>query len=162
MKKIFFILCFFSFSHICKAEKLEVVALNPQQQVEYLSSFTKIKFRNDSIFIYGKTNEIVSQTALTNIRVLVFNENEEPIGTAIDNSSKKESQVLIFPNPTTYSLKVENYEPIHTIMVFSLTGDQFAVDWNRDGSDATVDVSSLAAGSYLLLINQTVVKFIKQ
>ncbi len=163
-KSLLLAICFLFLAEICPARNvLTVRKLSSKEQLEYLAQFAKIKFRNDSMFIFNTANEVISQNALENVQVLVFNEDEEePVPSSIDDISTDAFRLSVFPNPATYSIRVENYESLKNIAVYSLTGEQVAVESVIDDIRATINVSALETGTYILLINQTAVKFIKQ
>ena len=163
-KSLLLAICFLVLADICPARNvLTVRKLSSKEQLEYLAQFAKIKFRNDSMFIFNTANEIISQNALVNVQVMIFNEDEEePVPSSIDDVTTDALRLSVFPNPATYSIRVENYEALQNISVYSLTGEPVVVESTIDDTRATVNVSSLEAGTYIMLINQTAVKFIKQ
>ena len=162
MKKIilYVLLCCFGLS-VSAENTLEIVKLSPQEQTEYISSFAKFKFKADSIFVYDFSNQLVSQNALANVHVLLFTDDQD-ITSDIDNVQEGKPVLKVFPNPATYQIKVENYEPIQAMRIYSSNGQIMMTASAQNETTATIDLSSLAEGSYLLLVNQTIVKFIKK
>jgi hypothetical protein len=76
----------------------------------------------------------------------------------------KDFNVTIFPNPTRNILNIKSEQTIKTISVYDLMGKKVHIN---QVSDATVDVSNLAKGFYILKIvsennDIKIVKFIKE
>jgi len=142
---------------------LKIYKLSPSEQIEWLSQYTKITFRSDSIFIYDSNRELISQKPLSEVRVLVFDdiEDDKPIPTDIERNDA-ELTLKCYPNPATHSIRVSNYEPIQSIRVYSISGQPMPVGISIDGSTAQINVSSLMTGQYIILVNQTAVKLIKE
>lgn len=159
-KILIVLLCFFGLG-VFAENTLEIVKLSQSEQSELISSFTKFKFRNDSIFVYDYTDRLVSKNALAQVRVLLFSEGENH-ETGIDEVQSDGAVLKVFPNPAIYQIRVENYEPVQSISVYALNGQSLAVETAVNENQATVNVSSLTEGSYILLVNQTAVKFIKK
>ncbi len=143
---------------------LKVYKLSQNEQIEWLSLYSKIVFRNDSIIIYNSNRDIILQKPLNEVRVLVFEdvENGTPTPSDVEQETFSDYTLKFYPNPATYSVRVTNYEPIQSIQVYSLSGQLMTVGVAIDGSTAQVNVSSLTTGQYIILVNQTAVKLIKQ
>lgn len=156
---LFVLLCFFGLA-VSAENVLQIVKLSPEEQMEQISSFAKLKFRNDTMFIYDHSGQIVSQNALANVRVMLFSEGENSESGI--NEVQEDTFLKVFPNPATYQISVENYEPVQSLRVYSLNGQAIMTENMINGTTATIDVSPLAEGSYILLVNQTAVKFIKK
>ena len=142
---------------------LKIYQLSPSEQIEWLSQYTKIIFRNDSIFIYDSDEELISRKPLSEVRVLVFEDtgDDKPTPTDIERNDS-ELTLKCYPNPATHSVRVSNYEPIQSIRVYSISGQPMPVGIAINGSTAQINVSSLMTGQYIILVNQTAVKLIKQ
>jgi hypothetical protein len=67
----------------------------------------------------------------------------------------------VYPNPTQSQLVVQGIEAQHVVRVFSMQG-QLLITAVADANTATVNVSGLQTGSYLLQVGAEIVKFIKQ
>ena len=71
-------------------------------------------------------------------------------------------QVSVYPNPATDIVTVEAGEEISSIAVYNLTGAMVAAPSHVQGNTATINVDNLAAGSYIVRVNNTPVQLIKK
>lgn len=68
----------------------------------------------------------------------------------------------VYPNPAVDVLNVNATEEIESIAIFALNGATVASQANVDGNQATIDVSGLAPGIYVVKVNNTAIRFIKK
>ena len=67
-------------------------------------------------------------------------------------------KVSVYPNPTVGSINIVSGEAIKTVKVFAMNGSLVA-----EGNTATLDLSNLAAGVYMVKVNnQKAVRLIKK
>ena len=81
---------------------------------------------------------------------------------AITAAAAPEQALRVYPNPATDVVNVEASEPITDIMVFSLSGARISTEANISGNTATVSVGSLAAGAYIMKVNNRAAQFVKK
>lgn len=68
----------------------------------------------------------------------------------------------VYPNPATDVVNVEAAEEITSIAVYNLAGAQLNAQADINGNAATVNVSDLAAGSYIIKVNKQAAQLIKK
>lgn len=125
------------------------------------------------------TRTFVPTTDGTYYFALVVNENVTgfPVGIAFDNVSLTDNGLLstpgfetatlkVYPNPVKDILNISNTQNINSVEVFNLLGQKVLTKTTQNATNSQVDLSALAAGSYLVRITadnvtQTV-KVIKQ
>ncbi|WP_341899869.1 FG-GAP-like repeat-containing protein [Fluviicola taffensis] len=81
--------------------------------------------------------------------------------TVLGLTSGKETEIQIYPNPTSDLICIESSEEIHRIHLFNLHGEK--ITFRESANTATIDLSALASGSYLLEVigeNSTVKRII--
>ena len=155
MKKILLILLLFV-AVVTKAEtSLIIQPLTGDEQAQALSTIGYAKVTQDSLFIYLHSEMLLCKNAIKDIRHIRYGESNE--ATSIDDAD--EPTCRIYPNPTQDMLVVEN------------AGDDkaFIIDLNGqllqrvaiNGDHATINVTSLPQGDYILLLNTQTYKFIK-
>ena len=81
-------------------------------------------------------------------------------GGIVENVADKVATV--YPNPAVDVLNVNATSEIENIAVFALNGATVASQANIDGNQATIDVSGLAPGIYVVKVNNTAIRFIKK
>lgn len=105
--------------------------------------------------VYASTNARIRKTASTNAEN--FNGGTTGIGDATGYS------LSVYPVPATTAVTVTSPEAIRDIRVFSSTGAEVARVAGEDSYTQSVDVSTLASGVYMLVINeQTPIRIVKK
>jgi hypothetical protein len=84
----------------------------------------------------------------------------------IPSIAKENSDILVYPNPTTGELRITNYvlnliqEQIKSVEMFDVYGKQVGI-WQAKTDELVIDISHLQAGTYFLRINNETVKVVK-
>ncbi|KAA3656700.1 MAG: T9SS C-terminal target domain-containing protein, partial [Calditrichaeota bacterium] len=96
---------------------------------------------------------------ISSVTMRVFNFNEDSISSVGSESNKVET---VYPNPAINFLNINSVKQIHRVRIFNTIGQERKIQRNMD----RIDISSLAAGVYLLKIEfvgggSSVVKFTK-
>ena len=81
---------------------------------------------------------------------------------SITAAAAPEQALRVYPNPATDVVNVEASEPITDIMVFSLSGARISTETSISGNTATVSVGNLAAGAYIMKVNNRAAQFVKK
>lgn len=74
----------------------------------------------------------------------------------------KDVTLSVYPNPATDIVTVKAGEEINQLAIYSLTGAQMGVDAQVNGGEATLNVSALQNGAYIINVNGKSVKLIKK
>ena len=90
----------------------------------------------------------------SNVRRILFAKSED-VPTSVEESGV--AQVYAFPNPVTSMLYIQGIDADASLNVFSLTGSLVL-----QSSGTELNVSELPRGTYLLQIENQVIKFIKK
>jgi len=137
---------------------LVVYPMSEAEQATALSTIGYVKLRNDSMFLYSKADFLLGSNRLSEIRKVTFEERSK-LPTQLDDAQSVTS-VRVYPNPTSDALVIQNANS-DVARIFNLKGQIVLTATIYDGS-ATLNVSSLPMGTYLLQLNTELVKFIKQ
>ena len=141
------------------ALSLRVVPVTGKSQQEALSAIGKMVYRNDSLLVFDRSNTLLYKEALRDMRRIDFTENDNP-GTDVSAAESNGAQLSVYPNPTQGLLQVQNAEGDFA-RVYDPQGKQLFATALHDGV-ATIDVSALPSGTYLLLVQNGLFRFIKE
>ena len=141
---------------VAKAEiSLIVQPLNGDERAQALSTIGYVKVTADSLFIYSHSDLQLDKNAIKDVRHIRYGELAEI--TSIEDVQV--SACRIYPNPTQDKLVIENAEG-EKVYIFDING-RLLQTANLQNGNATLNVSPLPQGEYLLLLNTQTVKFIK-
>lgn len=105
--------------------------------------------------VYASTNARIRKTASTNA--------ENFTGGTTGISDATGYSLSVYPVPATTEVTVTSPEAIRDIRVFSSTGAEVARVAGEDSYTQSVDVSTLASGVYMIVINeQTPIRIVKK
>ncbi|MDR1679810.1 MAG: T9SS type A sorting domain-containing protein [Prevotellaceae bacterium] len=113
-----------------------------------LANKQKIVFENNAMTVYLKSNETI-----TDVHSVIFRSSEVA---GIEAPSAQQA-FAVFPNPASTSITVSGVAENTTINLFDLNGLLL-----QSTTEATINVSSLKTGVYMLQAGERVVKFIKK
>ena len=120
----------------------------PMNEVSYL-----LFVDDDVLFSIVKTKgEIVTDVSHVYFRNVPL---------AVEGVESEKIDLSVFPNPVVSQLTLQGLRANTTLKVLSLDGATL-IDTVVGPNNNSVNVSSLAAGVYLLQVNETTVKFIKK
>ena len=134
---------------------LIVQPLSGDEQTQALSIVGYVKVTSDSLFVYSHNNMLLGKNAIMDIRQIRYGELTE--ATSIDNVNITTCRV--YPNPTQDMLVIDNANT-DKALIFDLNGrllQSIAINGDR----ATINVTALPQGDYILLLNTQTYKFIK-
>lgn len=141
---------------VAKAEiSLIVQPLNGDERAQALSTIGYVKVTADSLFIYSHSDLQLDKNAIKNIRHIRYGEPTDANG--IDDVHV--TTCRIYPNPTQDMLVIDNADS-DKAFIFDLNGHLLQTV-AIDGDHATINVTSLPQGDYILLLNTQTYKFIK-
>ena len=135
---------------------LIVQPLSGDEQTQALSTIGYVKVTPDSLFIYSHSDILLGKNAIKDVRYIRYGELVE--ATSIDNANV--STCHIYPNPTQDMLIVGNSNA-DKALIFDLNG-RLLQTFSLYGEKATINVTALPKGEYILLLNTQTFKFIKQ
>ena len=73
-----------------------------------------------------------------------------------------DSKLVVYPNPANDVVNVKNGAAIESIALYSMSGAQVNAQPVVEGNNATLNVSGLASGVYMLKVNDQAVRLIKK
>jgi len=73
----------------------------------------------------------------------------------LSNTSFKQSSFSMYPNPTNGLVSIKSSETIEKVAIFNILGSKVMALDNFNSSGATFNVNELAAGMYLVVLNDT-------
>ena len=136
---------------------LIIQPLTGDEQAKALSSIGYVKVTPDSLFIYSHSNILFGKNAIKDIRHIRYGE-KSGITTSIDNVNV--TTCRIYPNPTQDMLIIDGTNT-DKALIFDLNG-RLLQSVALYGEKATINVTTLPKGEYILLLNTQIYKFIKQ
>ena len=155
-KILLFPLLFVAIAAIAETS-LIVQPLSGYEQAQALSTIGYVKVTSDSLFVYSHSDMLLGKNAIKDIRSIRYGEKSE-IPTSIDDVNA--TTCRIYPNPTQDVLIIDNSDA-DKALIFDLNG-RLLQTTPLYGEKATINVTALPKGEYLLLLNTQTFKFIKQ
>ena len=134
---------------------LIVQPLSGDEQAQALSTIGYVKVTSDSLFIYAHSDMLLGKNAIKDIHSIRYGEPNPQ--ESIDNVNV--STCHIYPNPTQDMLIIDNSDA-DKALIFDLNGHLLQTV-SLYGEKATINVTTLPRGEYLLLLNTQTYKFIK-
>ena len=135
---------------------LIIQPLNGDEQANALAQIGYVKVTPDSLLVFSYGDFLLSKAAIKDIRHIRYGDPSESTG--IDDVQSAIT-CRVYPNPTQDRLVIENAEG-EKVYIFDINGRLLQTANLQDGN-ATLNVSPLPQGEYLLLLNTQTVKFIK-
>lgn len=117
----------------------------------------KLTFANDSVYLVAHEGNILGKEAQAKTHKIAFSNVENPT----DASEVSICDFHVYPNPTSDHLTISGLEAGTVIRIYANDGKLIETT-TADNNTATLPVSHLAQGTYLLQINTQIIKFIKQ
>ena len=156
-KKLFLLLCtLWTLSPLSAETALIIQPLNGEEQANALAQIGYVKVTPDSLFVFSHGDFLLSKAAIKDIRHIRYGEPDEQQGIEDVQST---TTCRVYPNPTQDRLVIENAEG-EKVYIFDINGRLLQTANLQDGN-ATLNISPLPQGEYLLLLNTQTVKFIK-
>lgn len=139
------------FSAAVNAETLITISSDGSQASYELATVQRIVFATDGAQSSMTVQRKNSASDITDVRCIIF-------GTTTELSeSIGEVMLYIYPNPVQDMLQIHGIDVASPLSVYDLDGKCIL---NTIGNQ--VNVSHLPVGTYILRVNQTAIKFIKQ
>ena len=135
---------------------LIVQPLSGNEQAQALSTIGYVKVTSDSLFIYSHSDMLLGKNAIKDIRHIRYGEPNNQEG--IDDVNVTTCRV--YPNPTQDMLIIDGTNA-DKALIFDLNGRLLQTTLLY-GEKATINVTALPKGEYILLLNTQTFKFIKQ
>ena len=136
---------------------LIIQPLNGEEQANALAQIGYVKVTPDSLFVFSHGDFLLSKAAIKDIRHIRYGEPKEL--TDIDDVQSA-TTCRVYPTPTQDRLVIENAQG-EKVYIFDINGRLLQTANLQDGN-ATLNVSPLPQGEYLLLLNTQTIKFIKK
>ena len=156
MKKILLIPLLFVAIAALAETSLIVQPLSGDEQAQALSTIGYVKVTSDSLFVYSHSDMLLGKNAIKDIRHIRYGEPNPQEG--IDNVNV--STCHIYPNPTQDMLIIDGSNA-DKALIFDLNG-RLLLTTPLYGEKATINVTALPQGDYILLLSTQTFKFIKQ
>lgn len=152
-----FTFCLAVSTHLLLAQNNLVVRFKSgTQSFSLLSTVDRITFSGGSLLL-KKTDASTSSLLLSDISRLTFGLYSE-----VNEITADQTGLGIYPSPATHYINLLNAPQGEiVIMIFGLDGTTL-MNKKLNSGMRQVDISSLAKGLYLLKVNNTTFKFVKQ
>ena len=136
---------------------LIIKPLTGQEQTNALAQIGYVKVTKDSLFVFSHGDFLLSKIAIKDVRHIRYGEPND--ATSIDDVQVT-TTCRVYPNPTQDVLIVDNAN-CDKAYISDLNGSLLQTA-PINGEHASIPVTSLPQGNYLLLLNNQTIKFIKQ
>lgn len=113
------------------------------------------------LFVDGVTEFSIVKTdgeIVTPVSEVTFSQS---VPESVEDATNDRLAVSVFPNPVTTQLMLQGLQAESQVRVLSLDGATL-IEATVGQGNCRIDVSTLAAGIYVLQVNETTVKFIKK
>jgi len=137
---------------------LVVVPLTGPDANYAINLIGKIRFVENSVCLYDKQETKLGCTPINGINKIVFSEKPN---TPTDLDVVSNPAIHVYPNPVQSQLIINGLQEEQIVRIYSLQG-QLLISGTAVSNSATLDVSDLQLGDYLLQVGADIVKFIKQ
>lgn len=135
---------------------LRVEMLTGGELSSSLAQIGKIVLGENDVLLYDKSGVQIGRTPFAQLDKIVF---YDDFTSAL--SDVEESSLQVFYDATHESIFVRGMEGSQTVRVYSTSG-QLLQSTNATNGEATIHISGLQNGAYLLQAGAQVVKFIKE
>lgn len=148
----FFILILSSLISL-KAQTMNIISTDGSIQTYSITLDSKVYFSNDNL-IFDNVN---NSTPIAQIRKIIFDTTSGLVDTSQSNSSK----LLVTPNPAKDFIYIKNMPAGNCLInIYSITGT-YIIATNTNAFSASIDISALPEGVYIIRVNNLTAKFIK-
>lgn len=134
---------------------LIIQPLTGDEHANALAQIGYVKVTPDSLFVYSHGDILLGKNAIKDIRHIRYGEPN----VATSNENVSVSYFRIYPNPTQDMLIIDNADS-GKAFIFDLNG-RLLLTAAISGDHATINVTSLPQGDYIILLNTQTYKFIK-
>lgn len=121
-----------------------------------ITAVQKITFNDDQLFIDLKSGTDNSYN-ISDIRKIYF-------GNVTDNTAPEladEPKILVYPNPVSNYIMLSNLPQSGNLIIYSMNGSK-VLQQTISETQMQIDTEALTPGLYVLKVNQSILKFIKQ
>lgn len=129
---------------------------NGSQFAPLITAVQKITFSDDNMLVDLKSGTDNTYN-ISDIRKIYF-------GNVTDNNvpeTAEQQKILIYPNPASAYLILANLPNNGIISIYAMDGLK-VLEKSITNAQDQIDINSLAAGLYVIKVNQSTLKFIKQ
>lgn len=132
---------------------LTVEYLDGSEKKEQLEKLSKIVFQNGNIAFDYNSGETKDFGALSNTQKIVFSDG---VITTVDDQSS-DAMVQVYPNPTAESISIVGKKDGEIVKIYNMLGNLVL-----SSQESEISVSSLADGSYIVVVGNSIIKLIKK
>ncbi len=144
--------------HAENSMSLVILPLSGEEQIQTISQIGQMIFRHDSIFLYSKNGDLLEKSKVKDIQNIHYRLTD--VVTRVE-TTKTSNSVRIFPNPT-HNMIIVRAPSAKNAYIFDLNGTLLQKRALDNSEDNVIDVRQLPKGEYILLIDTTTFKFLKQ
>ncbi len=145
----------FSLLNLCFASAetiLTVEYLDGSEKKEQLEKLSKIVFQNGNIAFDYNSGETKDFGDLSNTQKIVFSDG---VITKVDEKSS--ATVQVYPNPTAESISIVGKKDGEFVKIYNMLGTLVL-----SSPESEIYVNSLADGSYIIIVGNSIIKLIKK
>ena len=136
---------------------LIIKPLAGEEQANALEKIGYVKVTQDSLFVFNHSDFLLSKIAIKDVRHIRYGEQNDATGV---DDVQTTTTCRVHPNPTMDRLIIDNAN-CEKAYIFDLNGHLLLTS-PIYGEHASINVTGLPQGDYLLLLNNQTIKFIKQ
>lgn len=161
MKKVLLLLSFMSivFGSVKAELSLVVRPMYDTDCITALQKIGKLVYSGDSLYLYDTEQVIIYQEELAKVEHVHYSDERSPI--VVEDAQKTDAlQVVVYPNPTTDVLYVDNVE-VGEVRLYTADGRLLQVVEAHE-SRVAVNMSVYPAGTYVLFCSGKAFSVIKK
>jgi hypothetical protein len=140
-----------------KTQSMHIKNLDGTEKAIDLNTLGKVTFSSNNMVPNFLTGE-KENYSLSKIKKVYFS--SIPINVKEYNNSNPDNLISIYPNPTDDLLYFTNVQNKSGIEIYNLFGTSVLKNYVQKGN-STIDVSNLLTGTYIIKINNKIIKFVK-
>ena len=158
MKKLVILLTLLIGMQAWAETTLVIERLAGEERTQAIAQIGYIKLTDGYVRLYTHDGSLLAEEPIANVRKIVFEKTEPGDPTSLDNTDARVCR--IYPNPTAEQLHIDA-ATAQTARIYDMSGQLLISSAINDGQ-ATLDVSQLAPGNYLLVLGTDIMKVIKK
>lgn len=150
-----------AFSLLCfsldAAVQVKIIDISENEAAFEAAKIQHIDFTsNDTLSVIGKDGSILNKSEYAATKAIVFNTTQS--GSKL---TKKNTNISVYPNPTQEALHISGISENCAIRLYDANGKAIQ-NFTAKGSETEIGVSDLKSGTYVLVVGNKVVKFVKE
>jgi len=142
------------------AAQVRIQRLTAEESDMLIQNLQKIVIEEDidqniHMSIYDQIGAVISEQQINSSAKMTFEEGSVEIATSVENTQDSSSPVSFYPNPATDYIHIVGQQKDTPVLIFNLQGQLV-----MHVREADINVTSLAEGTYIMLVGEQCFKVI--